>query len=272
MASKGELVVPEWLVKSGAVNHLRGKIPGFAGGGPVGAIIGAEGQVGRAEADFGSAAVQAFAQSALSAERTVAANQLARAKAQAAANAAAGLNNLPLGTGPHSGSAALAQAFARSILFAYGWGQNQWPFEQALWNQESGWNSYAVNPSSGAYGIPQALGHGHPYNLGDYQAQIRWGDSYIWARYGTPANAWAHERAFNWYDNGGWLKPGMNHMYNGTGGWEHLTPDSGGGAVSLEVSSSGQTAFEHFMVMAIREWVVRKGGGNVQKAFGIPGK
>jgi hypothetical protein len=125
-----------------------------------------------------------------------------QAVAQKQATAKAGLGNLPLGTGPHSGSAAVAQAFAKSILFAYGWTQAQWPYLQALWNQESGWNSYAVNPSSGAYGIPQALGKGHPYNLGDYQAQIRWGLPYISSRYGTPAKAWAHEKAFNWYGNG----------------------------------------------------------------------
>lgn len=49
----------------------------------------------------------------------------------------------------------------------------------------------------------------------------------------------------------------------GSGGWS---------AIALTVDSSGQTAFEQFMVMAIREWVRLKGGGNVQKAFGIPGK
>lgn len=38
--------------------------------------------------------------------------------------------------------------------------------------------------------------------------------------------------------------------------------------LQLEVSSAGNTAFEQFMVMAIREWVRLKGGGNVQKAFG----
>jgi predicted transcriptional regulator len=272
MASKGELVVPEWLVKSGAVNHLRGKIPGFAGGGMVGAVINAEGQVGRAEADFGASAVQAFALSALSAERAEAARELARAKAQAAATAAAGLNNLPLGTGPHSGSAAIAQAFARSILFAYGWGMNQWPYEQALWNQESGWNAYAANPTSNARGIPQNINGWSAYAPGDYQAQIRWGDAYIFARYGTPANAWAHEKAYNWYDTGGWIKPGMNHMYNGTGKMEHLTNDTNSSGGTLQVAPGGASAFEQFMVMAIREWVVRKGGGSVQKAFGIPGK
>ena len=35
LASKGELVVPTRLVRAGAVDHLRGQIPGFAGGGVV---------------------------------------------------------------------------------------------------------------------------------------------------------------------------------------------------------------------------------------------
>lgn len=71
----------------------------------------------------------------------------------------------------------------------------------ALWDQESGWNPDAVNGQSGAYGIPQALpsAHGHPFALGDWRAQIRWGVSYIDGRYGSPCNAWAHEQAHNWY-------------------------------------------------------------------------
>lgn len=59
-----------------------------------------------------------------------------------------------------------------------------------LWNAESGWSPYAQN-SSGAYGIPQSLGHGHPYNLGDWKAQIRWGARYIHGRWGTPCDIWA---------------------------------------------------------------------------------
>ena len=59
-----------------------------------------------------------------------------------------------------------------------------------LWNAESGWSPYAQN-SSGAYGIPQSLGHGHPYNLGDWKAQIRWGARYIHGRWGTPCGIWA---------------------------------------------------------------------------------
>ena len=89
-------------------------------------------------------------------------------------------------TGAFTHSAAVAQAYARSLLSQYHWSQSQMGPLIALWNQESGWNPYAVNPSSGAYGIPQSLGHGHPYNLGDYKNQIIWGLNYIRATYGSP--------------------------------------------------------------------------------------
>lgn len=68
-----------------------------------------------------------------------------------------------------------------------------------LWTRESGWNPNAVNPSSGAAGIPQALGHGHVFNLGDVPAQVNWGLNYIKARYGSPLAAWAHEQLRGWY-------------------------------------------------------------------------
>jgi hypothetical protein len=106
-------------------------------------------------------------------------------------------------SGVRSASAARAQAFARSIMGRYGWGPAQWPPWLYLGNQESGWNAYAVNASSGAYGIGQSLGHGHPYNLGDYVTQVIWMANYIRGRYGSPSAAWAHETAFNWYGKGG---------------------------------------------------------------------
>jgi len=140
---------------------------------------------------------------------------------------------------PATGSAAAAQAFARSILPA-GW---SWPDLRALWNRESGWNAYAVNPSSGAYGIPQALGHGHPYNLGDYANQVRWGISYIAGRYGNSQNAWAHEVAFNWYDKGGMLPTGLSLAYNGTGRPEPVIPAArlgrGPASVTIVIENHG---------------------------------
>jgi hypothetical protein len=103
-------------------------------------------------------------------------------------------------TSTHSASAKEAQAYAKSLLAQYGWDdEGNWESLLKLWNQESGWNANAVNPSSGAAGIPQALGHGHVFDLGDYKAQIQWGLNYIRDRYGSPNAAWAHEVSHNWY-------------------------------------------------------------------------
>lgn len=124
--------------------------------------------------------------------------------------------------------AAQAQAYAQSRLAAHGWGPDQMAPLVKLWNQESGWNPYAVNPSSGAYGIPQSLGHGHPYNLGDFVGQVDWGEDYVAGRYGSPDNAWAHERAFNWYAAGGPTGGGLAVV--GEHGPELVS--SGGGSVA----------------------------------------
>ncbi|TAL11978.1 MAG: hypothetical protein EPN99_17185, partial [Frankiales bacterium] len=73
-----------------------------------------------------------------------------------------------------------------------------------LWQKESGWRVRATNPSSGAYGIPQALPAGKMASAGSdwrtsARTQIRWGLGYIDDRYGSPCGAWAHSRAHNWY-------------------------------------------------------------------------
>jgi len=242
-------------------------IPGFAAGGYVPNYAGAENWMGGSEYGFGRRVENSYA------VRLIRQLHTAVAAAAAAAKAKAALNYLPLGPqGPLSASAAVAQAFARSILFAYGWGQNQFPPLQALWNEESGWNSYAVNASSGAYGIPQALGKGHPYNLGDYQAQVRWGLAYISSRYGSPSAAYAFENSHtpHWYDRGGWLQPGLTLAYNGTGRPEQVIPAGGGraGTVILEFAGTGSGTFDAFLLKWIRENVRVKGGGSVQTAFG----
>ncbi len=74
----------------------------------------------------------------------------------------------------------------------------------SLWNVESGWNVTASNPSSGAYGIPQALPGSKMASAGaDWQTngatQIRWGLGYIKSVYGSPCAAWGHEQADGWY-------------------------------------------------------------------------
>lgn len=138
-----------------------------------------------------------------------------------------------------SGLASAAQAYASSILSQYGWGQDQMPALIKLWNQESGWNPYAVNPSSGAYGIPQSLGHGHPYNLGDYIGQVNWGEAYVKGRYGSPNAAWAHEVGFNWYGNGG---PASGWAGIGDGGPEVVHLPNGSTVMPAANSHSSPTS------------------------------
>lgn len=73
-----------------------------------------------------------------------------------------------------------------------------------LWNAESGWNHKALNRSSGAFGIPQALPGNKMRSAGsdwqtNPQTQIRWGLSYIEQRYGNPCGAYNHFKKRNWY-------------------------------------------------------------------------
>ncbi|HKG50806.1 MAG TPA: hypothetical protein VKB14_10220 [Actinomycetales bacterium] len=96
------------------------------------------------------------------------------------------------------------RAIARSMVASRGWGSSQFGCLDRLWNKESGWKVTANNPSSSAYGIPQALPGSKMANAGpDWQhnarTQITWGLNYISASYGTPCAAWAHSRASNWY-------------------------------------------------------------------------
>ena len=97
-----------------------------------------------------------------------------------------------------------AQAIAYDMVMARGWGQDEYSCLVALWSKESGWNVYAHNSSSGAYGIPQALPGEKMASVGGDWAtnpatQITWGLGYIAGRYGTPCGAWGHSGAKGWY-------------------------------------------------------------------------
>jgi hypothetical protein len=93
---------------------------------------------------------------------------------------------------------------AQQMLGQFGWKASQFSCLEPLWYHESGWNPSAENPSSGAYGIPQALPGAQMTSAGsDWKTnpatQIRWGLGYIHDRYGSPCGAWAHEQSSNWY-------------------------------------------------------------------------
>lgn len=109
---------------------------------------------------------------------------------------------------PSNQIAAQNQNLGKLLTQKYGWSpsqdQSQWDSLVNLWNKESNWQTTADNPTSGAYGVAQALPPSKYDSVGkdwktSAKTQIEWGLQYIKQRYGSPEAAWAHEQQFNWY-------------------------------------------------------------------------
>jgi hypothetical protein len=84
-----------------------------------------------------------------------------------------------------------------ALMLAKGFGIEEFPCLNKLWNKESGWNARATNKGSGAYGIPQAYPGSKMASEGaDWKTnpatQIKWGLGYIKGRYNTPCGAWSN--------------------------------------------------------------------------------
>ena len=94
---------------------------------------------------------------------------------------------------------------ARQILKnKFGYGSNQFDCFDNIIMRESKWRIDATNPSSGAYGIPQALPGSKMASEGsDWRTnpatQIIWGIKYMEDRYGSPCAAWSFKSAKGWY-------------------------------------------------------------------------
>lgn len=92
-----------------------------------------------------------------------------------------------------------AQSLARSRLSSA-----QYSCLSAVVDHESGWDHQAVNASSGAYGLFQALPGSKMASAGsDWRTnpltQMRWGLSYMKGRYGSPCGAWNFWQKNGWY-------------------------------------------------------------------------
>ncbi|MFF0382548.1 aggregation-promoting factor C-terminal-like domain-containing protein [Streptomyces sp. NPDC004673] len=91
------------------------------------------------------------------------------------------------------------QAMARQMV-----GAGQFQCFSNIVDHESSWNYRAVNASSGAYGLFQALPGSKMSSVGaDWQTnpatQIKWGLNYMDSRYGSPCEAWTFWQANHWY-------------------------------------------------------------------------
>lgn len=228
--STGELIVPTSMVSAGLVDHLRGSIPGFSGGGVVGSPgwaggpATAKGGVVGAEAAWGQLAAAAFAQATLDAAK----------KAQQSFTGGVSLAGL-------SGSSGY-QAF-QSVAQRLGWAGSLFTDWVNVEMREAGFSLTAQNPTSGAYGMAQFINGAGEYaqwggNASTYIGQAVAMANYIRSRYGNPSNAWAHEQAFNWYDNGGvvsepviglGLRSGQRYGFAMNGVPETVTPGTGSG-------------------------------------------
>jgi hypothetical protein len=98
----------------------------------------------------------------------------------------------------------MPQQIAQRMLGQFDWPPSQFRYLNLLWTRESGWDVYASNPYSGAYGIPQAVPGAKMATAGpdwtsDARTQILWGLRYIKEIYGSPLGAWEHELADGWY-------------------------------------------------------------------------
>lgn len=123
---------------------------------------------------------------------------------KAAALASAASSDVKAVSGAVDAAKGDPKAAASALLSGFGWGGDQFSCLDKLWTKESNWNPRADNPSSSAYGIPQALPGSKMSSAGsdwltNPVTQIKWGLGYIDGRYGSPCAAWGHSQARGWY-------------------------------------------------------------------------
>ncbi|MFJ9446876.1 transglycosylase SLT domain-containing protein [Kitasatospora sp. NPDC101235] len=160
---------------------------------------------GQGQADTAAAAAaaeqaaqeaQAKAEADAAAQAQAQADAKAKADAEAAASRSQERQNLTVAPAGYSGT---PQQIAAQIVPA---GQLQC-FSNIVF-RESSWNPLAVNASSGAYGLVQALPGSKMASAGaDWRTnpatQIKWGLNYMNTRYGSPCAAWSFWQAHHWY-------------------------------------------------------------------------
>ncbi|GGO81148.1 transglycosylase SLT domain-containing protein [Wenjunlia tyrosinilytica] len=114
----------------------------------------------------------------------------------AVAAAAAGLMALAPGAQAAGGSQAIAKKMIHNDA--------QYQCFSHIVEHESGWDHTATNPSSGSYGLVQALPASKMASAGsDWKTnpatQIKWGVDYMEDRYGSPCGAWSFWQNHHWY-------------------------------------------------------------------------
>ncbi|TQF03637.1 lytic transglycosylase domain-containing protein [Kitasatospora acidiphila] len=151
----------------------------------------------KADADKAAADAAAKAQAAAQAQQEAANRAKARSELAATNTSDSSSTDSAPATSYSPGS---VQALAASIVGD----STQFQCFSNIVTRESGWNYTAVNPSSGSYGLVQALPGSKMASAGaDWRTnpatQIKWGLGYMNDRYGSPCGAWSFWQAHSWY-------------------------------------------------------------------------
>jgi hypothetical protein len=280
MLMPGEVVVPKAMVGAGAVDHLRGKIPGFAAGGAV--------DVG-APVNWTGGNEAAWAQNTT--ERWM---HLAQQALKAAVAAAGSLV-------PYSKAAGVTQweGDVSRVLGMLGLPQADLPTVMSQILTESGGNPNAINltdinaqrgdPSKGlmqvisgtfaAYRSPSLSA-----NIFDPLANIYAGVNYAVHRYGNPGWLSVLGHGHGYANGTSSARPGLAlvgergpELVNFRGGEQvipgQFIPGRGGsGDVHVHLHNEGvigsRQELERWLLESTRRLAHVKGGGNVQRAFG----
>lgn len=170
-----------------------------------GGVLGAGGQISAASGDLSGATadVPLNAGSVPDADREpVVSRSVDRTAADPAKEASLSLDAGPAMAEKVELSSADPRDIAQALFPKYGFSVDEFGCLDSLWTRESGWRVDADNPTSSAYGIPQALTATHDLEA-DYMTnpvtQIEWGLGYIRDRYGSPCGAWSHSESTGWY-------------------------------------------------------------------------
>ena len=125
-------------------------------------------------------------------------------KALTAAAMAAATTGMVLSAAPAHAASVDSAAQAKAIAHRMIPNAAQFNAFSNIVQRESNWNVGAVNSSSGAYGLVQALPGSKMASAGanwktSAATQIKWGLNYMNARYGSPVGAWSFWQANGWY-------------------------------------------------------------------------
>jgi len=170
----------------------------------VGSFSSSPGGVANASQDLGPNYHPVQAQDLMDRRQVVSRSSDRREAADPAKKAELAADKGPAITRHESLSSQDPKDIARALLPQFGFSSDQFSCLDSLWIGESDWRVDADNPTSSAYGIPQALPGSKMASAGpDWETnpatQIKWGLGYIRDSYGSPCNALSFKASHNWY-------------------------------------------------------------------------